>query len=209
MELSGAMSSKMSSKNFLYFLKKIFLIFQETELSSFFFFFLSFSYISENKTFFKKTSYISRRKFPSLKNKKKSSETISYISGYGNFQFQAQETFISAWSLQTPKKQTKNIRFKEISYIFLKKVPPHFSIFSRTKNLLLYPLLLSYSFLAIGLLITHPIVDISQNFGYVLRVKRKENIWTSGNVILLQIILRTFEGLHLYKKKDSFKGVLL
>ena len=108
--------------------------------------------------------------------------------------------------LANPKKTNKKY---PLSYIFLKKVPPHFSIFSRTKNLLLYPLLLSYSFLAIGLLITHPIVDISQNFGYVLRVKRKENIWTSGNVILLQIILRTFEGLHLYKKKDSFKGVLL
>ena len=107
--------------------------------------------------------------------------------------------------LANPKKTNKKY---PLSYIFLKKVPPHFSIFSRTKNFLLYPLLLSYSFLAIGLLITHPIVDISQNFGYVLRVKRKENIW-SGNVILLQIILGTFEGLHLYQKKDSFKGVLL
>ena len=44
----------------------------------------------------------------------------------------------------------------------------------------------------------YPIVDIWQNFEYVLKVKRKENIFAAGNVITLQIILRTFEGLHRY-----------
>ena len=80
-----------------------------------------------------------------------------------------------------------------------------YQLFFRTINLilLLYPLLIiksttySYTFLqpllsiwALGLLITHSIVEIWQNFGYGFRVRRKENIYPFGNVITLQIILR-------------------
>ena len=57
---------------------------------------------------------------------------------------------------------------------------------------------LAILFSDIGLLIMHPTIDISQNFRYFLRVKRKKNICASGNEITLQIIIRTFEGLHLY-----------
>ena len=59
--------------------------------------------------------------------------------------------------LVKPEKQTKTICSEEISYIFLEKLSPLFFI---TNNLLLYPLLLSYSFFAMALLIPHPIVDI-------------------------------------------------
>ena len=57
---------------------------------------------------------------------------------------------------------------------------------------------LAILFSAVGLSIKYPITDIWQNFQYVLRVKRKENISTSGNEITLQKIIKTFEGLLLY-----------
>lgn len=75
MELLGALLSanlkitkKCPRKISYTFSRKFFLNFGKQNFLLFFFF---FSYISENKTFFWKTSYISRRKFPSLKNKKK------------------------------------------------------------------------------------------------------------------------------------------
>ena len=52
-------------------------------------------------------------------------------------------------------------------------------------------------FSATGFLITYSIIDIWQNFGYVLEVKRKQNICAYRNEITLQIILITFEGVHL------------
>ena len=51
---------------------------------------------------------------------------------------------------------------------------------------------LAILFSAKELLITHSTINIEQNFGYVLRVKGKGNICTSGNEITLQIIFRTF-----------------
>ena len=50
---------------------------------------------------------------------------------------------------------------------------------------------LAIFFSAIGFIITHPIVDIWQNFEYVLWVKQKENICAWGNVI-------TSKSLHRY-----------
>ena len=70
----------------------------------------------------------------------------------------------------------------------------------KIKLLIYYSIHYSFAivFLAIGLLITHPIVYISQNFRYALRVKQKEIICASENVVRLQIVPRTFEGTHLY-----------
>ena len=87
----------------------------------------------------------------------------------------------------------KNILYFRRELVKPKKQTKNSSLFFITASTTL-----SCSFLAIELLITHSDVDIWQNFGCVLRVKRKKNICTSGNVRTLQIILRTFEVLHLY-----------
>ena len=79
-----------------------------------------------------------------------SSKIKKFLIFQENFLFYRRE-------LVKPEKQTKTICSEEISYIFLEKLSPLFFI---TNNLLLYPLLLSYSFFAMALLIPHPIVDI-------------------------------------------------